>query len=77
MMAMMYQAVDIKSESLALRTEDCLNCVYCLMIVIMYQTVDRKPESLANNEDRVLLESRILFYDGYNTYIRLYSRYKT
>ncbi len=62
----MYQAVDIKPESLAVRTEDCLNCVSCL-IVIMYQTVDRKPESLAKNEDRVLLELCILLYDGYNT----------
>ncbi len=43
----MYPAVDIKPESLAVRTEDCLNCVSYLMMAMMYQAVDIKPESLA------------------------------
>ncbi len=65
MMIMMYQAVDKKKpESLEVRTEDCLNCVSCLMIVIMYQTVDIKPESLAVRTDACLMG--ILFDDGFN-----------
>ncbi len=63
MMAIIYQAVDIKPESLALRTE------YCLMRILfddgyMYQAVDIKPESLAVRTEDFLL--CVLFDDGYN-----------
>ncbi len=55
--------VDIKPESLAARTEDCLNCVSCLMMAIIYQAVDIKPESLAVRTEACLI--CILFDDGY------------
>ncbi len=42
----MYQAVDIKPESLEVRIEDCLNSVSYFMMAIIYQAVDIKPESL-------------------------------
>jgi hypothetical protein len=63
-MIIMYRAVDKKPESLEVRTEGCLNCVSCLMIVIMYQTVDIKPESLAVRTEDFLL--CVLLDDGYN-----------
>ncbi len=64
MIAIIYQAVDIKPESLEVRTEDCLHCVSYLMIAIMYQAVDIKPESLAVRTEDFLM--CILFDDGYN-----------
>ncbi len=58
--------VDIKPESLAVRTEDCLNCVSYLMMAMMYQAVDIKPKSLAVRTEACLM--RILFDDGYIMY---------
>ncbi len=45
MMAIIYQAVDIKPESLTVRTEACLMCIL-FDDGYMYQAVDIKPESL-------------------------------
>ncbi len=61
----MYPAVDLKPESLAVRTEACLMCIlFDDGYNVSGCTVDIKPESLAVRTEYCL--NCILFDDGFN-----------